>query len=122
MTFKMTVSGLAALLMLQSACAQEPFRFYNIVPCNPGREELQAKDAVELEKRTWIHIALYCLSLHPEGFPASKKADFLIGSYRKFSRALQGSKVKPGVLIQSILGHWPRVDKEEEKWTRTVDL
>ncbi len=122
MTFKMIVSGLAALMLLQSVFAQETFRFYNIVPCNPGREKLQAQDAIELEKRTGIHIALYCLTLHPEGFPASKKADFLVESYRKFSRALQGSKVKPGVLIQSILGHWPRVDKDEEKWTRTVDL
>ena len=98
------------------------FRFYNIVPCNIGREKLQAQDVIELEARTGINIALYSLTLHPEGFPARKKADLLIASYRKFSRALQDSKVRPGVLIQSILGHWPRVDKDEEKWTRTVDL
>ena len=98
------------------------FRFYNIVPCNIGREKLQAQDVIELELRTGINIALYSLTLHPEGFPAKKKADLLIESYRKFSRALQGSKVRPGVLLQSILGHWPRVDKNEEKWTRTIDL
>ena len=101
---------------------QELFRFYNVVPCNPGREELQAQDVIELEARTGIDIALYSLTLHPEGFPARKKAEYLIESYRKFSRALQGSKVRPGVLIQSILGHWPRVDKDEEQWTRTIDL
>ena len=101
---------------------QENFRFYNVVPCNPGKEELQAQDVIELEARTGIDIALYSLTLHPEGFPARKKAEFLIESYRKFSRALRGSKVKPGVLIQSILGHWPRVDKDEEQWTRTIDL
>ena len=101
---------------------QENFRFYNVVPCNPGKEELQAQDVIELEARTGIDIALYSLTLHPEGFPARKKAEFLIESYRKFSRALQGSKVKPGVLIQSILGHWPRVDKDEEQWMRTIDL
>ncbi|MBR6073825.1 MAG: hypothetical protein IKP87_00850, partial [Victivallales bacterium] len=98
------------------------FRFYNIVPCNCGREKQQARDVIELQARTGIDIALYSLSLHPEGFPARKKAALLIESYRKFSRALEGSKVKPGVLLQSILGHWPRVDKDEEKWTRTVDL
>ena len=53
---------------------QENFRFYNIVPCNIGREELQAQDVIELEARTGIRIALYCLTLHPEGFPARKKA------------------------------------------------
>ena len=102
--------------------AKDIFRFYNIVPCNIGREKLQAQDVIELEVRTGINIALYSLTLHPEGFPAKKKADLLIESYRKFSRALQGSKVRPGVLLQSILGHWPRVDKNEEKWTRTIDL
>ena len=101
---------------------QENFRFYNIVPCNIGREELQAQDVIELEARTGIRIALYCLTLHPEGFPARKKAALLCESYRKFSRALRGSRVRPGVLLQSILGHWARVDKDEESWTRTVDL
>lgn len=101
---------------------QKDFTFYNIVPCNPGNEELAAQDVIELEKSSGIDIALYSLTLHPEGFPANKKADFLIDSYRKFSNALKGSNVKPGVLIQSILGHWPRVDKNEEQWTRTVDL
>ena len=101
---------------------QDFFKFYNIVPCNIGREKLQAQDVIELEARTGINIALYSLTLHPEGFPARKKADLLIESYRKFSRALQGSKVRPGVLLQSILGHWPRVDKDEEQWTRTIDL
>ena len=108
--------------MQMKESAKDIFRFYNIVPCNPGREKQQARDVIELEARTGIDIALYSLTLHPEGFPARKKADLLIGSYRKFSRALQGSRVRPGVLIQSILGHWARVDKDEEKWTRTIDL
>ena len=102
--------------------SKEFFRFYNVVPCNVGREKQQAQDVIELEARTGIDIALYSLTLHPEGFPARRKADLLIDSYRKFSRALEGSNVKAGVLIQSILGHWARVDKDEEQWTRTIDL
>ena len=97
------------------------FAFFNIVPCQPGQEELQARSMLELEAKTGIDVALYCLTLHPEGFPASRKAEYLVESYRRFSRALQGSKVRPGVLLQSILGHWPRVDKDEEHWQRTVD-
>lgn len=46
------------------------FKFYNIVPCNPGREELQAQDVIELEARTGINTALYSLTLHPEGQPS----------------------------------------------------
>ena len=102
--------------------SQPPFAFYNIVPCTPGQEALQARDVIELESKTGINVALYSLTLHPEGLPASKKAEHLIESYRKFSRALQGSRVRPGVLLQSILGHWPRVDKDEEQWTRTIDI
>lgn len=108
--------------MQMTAAQKGKFKFYNIVPCNIGHEKQQAEDVIELEAKTGINIALYSLTLHPEGFPARKKADLLIESYRKFSRALQGSRVKPGVLLQSILGHWPRVDKDEEKWTRTIDL
>ena len=98
------------------------FCFYNVVPCSPGQEKLLADQMIELEKRTGIRIALYTLTLHPEGFPASRKAEYLTDSYRRFSSALAGSRVRPGVLIQSILGHWPRVDKDEEQWTRTINI
>ena len=98
------------------------FCFYNVVPCSPGQEKLLADQMIELEERTGIRIALYTLTLHPEGFPASRKAEYLTESYRRFSSALAGSRVRPGVLIQSILGHWPRVDKDEEQWTRTINI
>ena len=102
--------------------AKFPFAFYNIVPCLPEQEAIQAHDVIELEAKTGINVALYSLILHPQGFPATKKAEYLIESYRNFSRALQGSRVRPGILLQSILGHWPWVDKDEEKWTRTIDI
>ena len=35
---------------------QDFFKFYNIVPCNIGREKLQAQDVIELEARTGINI------------------------------------------------------------------
>ena len=105
-----------------SPIVSNQFHFFNIVPCTPGGEELQARNVIELEAKTGIDVALYSLSLHPEGFPASQKAEILIESYRRFRRALQGSRVRHGVLLQSILGHWPRIDKDEEQWTRTIDI
>ncbi len=98
------------------------FCFYNVVPCSPGQEKLLADQMIVLEERTGIRIALYTLTLHPEGFPASRKAEYLTDSYRRFSSALAGSRVRPGVLHQSILGHWPRVDGNEEAWTRTINI
>lgn len=109
------------MAMKQSIIEEKSYQFYNIVPCLPGQEELLAQGAIELEAATGIDMALYCLTLHPEGYPASRKAEKLIESYRRFSLALRGSRVHSGILVQSILGHWPRVDKNEEHWQRTVD-
>jgi len=93
---------------------QRAFKFYNIIPFSPGKEREQAENVIALEKETGIDIALYCLSLHPEGVPADRKVDSRIDSYRKFRDALKGSRIKTGILLQSILGHWPQLDEIRE--------
>ncbi len=98
------------------------FEFFNIVPYSPGEEEARAAEAAEVSKRTGITYFLYCLTLHPEGYPAMDKAERLIESYRKFSGAMAKHNLHAGVLLQSIIGHWARTDKNEEKWTRTIDI
>ena len=98
-----------------------PFKFYNIIPFSPGSEELLAKEMIEYQQRTGNDTVLYSLTLHPEGYPAFRKVEFALESYRKLKKALEGSNVKLGVLFQSILGHWPRTDKNEEPWTRSID-
>ena len=99
----------------------EPFRLYNIVPMHPGHEAEQAARCVEMYERTGEDLALYSLTLHPEGVPAKAKADRYIASYRAFAKALEGTPVRPGVLVQAIMGHWRRIDKDVEPWTRTID-
>jgi len=98
------------------------FTFYNILPMSIGEEAAAARDMIEYHQRTGNEIVLYSMTLHPEGFPARKKADTMIASYRKLKAELAGSGVKLGVLLQSVLGHWPRTDKNEEAWTRAVDI
>lgn len=100
----------------------KPFKFFNVMPFSPGKEKQVAKDMIALRDRTGIDTLLYELTLHPEGFPASKKRDILIESFRQLKHELDGSGIQMGVLVQSILGHWPRTDKDEETWTRTVDI
>jgi hypothetical protein len=100
----------------------EPFQFFNIVPFSPGCEEQAAQDMIEYVKFTGNRTVLYSLTIHPEGRPALKKAEFLVESYRKFRQALAGTDVQCGVLLQSLLGHWPRVDEDEEQWTRSIDI
>ena len=99
-----------------------PFKFYNIAPFSPGAEELLAQEMIEYQQRTGNDTVLYSLTLHPEGYPASRKVEIALESYRKLKKALEGSQVKLGILFQAILGHWPRTDKDEEQWTRSVDV
>ena len=102
--------------------APDRFTVLNIAPFSPGSEDQLAKEMVEYRDRTGGDVVLYSLTLHPEGFPAMRKAEYLVESYRKLRRALEGSGIRLGVLVQSILGHWPRVDKDEESWTRSITL
>ena len=109
------------LCLLPLAASAKGFNIYNVTAFAPGREEVAAADAVELQRRTGVDTALYSLTLHPEGRPAIEKAHRYVESFRRFKAALAGTDVRAGVLVQAILGHWPRVDKEIEGWMRTVD-
>ena len=100
----------------------DKFTVFNIAPFSPGSEEQLAREMVEYHDRTGEDIVLYCLSFHPEGFPAIRKAEYLVDSYRKLRRALENSGIRLGVLMQSTLGHWPRVDRNEEPWNRSITL
>ena len=98
------------------------FLFFNIIPYSPGKEKETAADILDYAEKTGNDIALYSLSFHPEGVPAMRKVREMLESYRKLKAELAGSNVKLGILLQSILGHWPRVDKELEPWTRSVNV
>lgn len=105
-----------------SIFAPDRFTVLNIVPCRPGQERETAADAVAFARATGNRVALYSLTLHPEGRPAVRKLETLLASYRAFAAALEGSDVRPGILIQAVIGHWPRTDKDIEPWTRTVNI
>ena len=113
--------GVLLAIVLGTLSVGENFRLYNIVPCLPGEETEAAARAVDLQRRTGVDHALYSLTLHPTGKPAMAKVERYVESFRRFRQALEGTKVRPAVLVQAILGHWPRVDRDIEPWTRTVD-
>ena len=112
----------AALVALPAVSGPSAFTFYNIMPWNEGREEESARDMVEYVERTGNPVCLYSLSVHAEGRPAMTRAMRMIESYRKVRRLVDGTPVKLGVLLQSTLGHWSRVDREIEPWQRTVRI
>lgn len=98
------------------------FTFYNIAQFSPDREAELAQDMIEYQTRTGNDIVLYMMTFQPEGRPAWTKVERQLASYRKLKRELDGSGVKLGVLVQSLLGHWPRVEKDEEPWTHSITL
>ena len=112
---------LVAAFAASVAALGADFTLYNVVPFSPGRENVAAADAKEYFGRTGNDLALYSLTLHPEGCPAIDKVRRYVESFRKFKAELAGSDVRAGILVQAILGHWPRVDKDIEDWTRTID-
>ena len=102
--------------------APDRFTVLNIAPCSVEEEKKLASEMVEYRNRTGNDIVLYSLSLHPSGRPAMDNAKKRIDSYRTLKKELEGSGVRLGVLIQSILGHWPRVEGEEEPWMRSITM
>lgn len=99
----------------------DDFKFFNVIPYNPGREEETAQDILEFYRRTGIPRILYSLSFHPQGADAMVKARRLAASFGKLRDLLSVEPgIKCGVLIQSILGHVIGAEVESEHWTRVV--
>ena len=117
----MRTAVVAAVLAAEAIAFAADFTLYNVVPFSPGRENVAAADAKDYFARTGNDLALYSLTLHPEGRPAIDKVRRYVESFGKFKAELGESGVRAGILVQAILGHWPRVDKDIEDWTRTID-
>lgn len=102
----------------------DSFTMLNIIPCRPGSEAIAAADAAEFAERTGNPYCLYSMTLYPQGKPAMKTVDAAVASYRKWAELLKGSKVKPAILLQAIIGHWTQdlAEKECESWQRAVNV
>ena len=121
MNKKRMILALGLALTAGVTTAGDSYRLYNVVPMYLGHEKEQAAKCVEMYERTGEDLTLYSLTLHPEGRPATDKLERYVASYRAFAEALKGTKVRAGILVQAILGHWPRTDKDIEPWMRTID-
>lgn len=94
----------------------------NVLPFSPGREEVVATDAIRYAKRTGNDIVLYSLSLHPQGNPAEAKLMRMLESYRTFAACLEGTNVRAGILIQSLLGHRSDAVPDATGWPKAVNI
>lgn len=126
---RQVVFGLVVGAVLGSSQAgailqDEAFTMLNVIPSRTGEEEVAAQDAIEYVERTGNQVCLYSLTLHPQGKPAMKMVDAAVASYRRWTECLKGTSVRPGVLLQAIVGHWTQdlAEKDSEKWQRAVSI
>jgi len=127
MNTKLTVVAAVAALSLGIRASEvivpDGFTMLNIIPSSDD-EKVAAADAVEFTERTGCPHCLYSLTLHPQGYPAMKTVDAAVESYRRWAKLLEGTAVKPGILLQAIIGHWTQdlAEKETEKWQRQINI
>ena len=107
--------------MINALLLAAALSFYDIVPYSPGHEAELARDIRAVHETSGLNVFLYCLSLDPSGRPAFDHVQKAMASFRKLKAELGDAPLELGILLQSIRGHWPRVDKEAEPWQRTVD-
>ena len=112
----------AIVVGMAASIFAEPLRLYDIVPYSPGSENVAVDDILRTHRETGLDTFLYSVSLDLRGKPAKANVDAAVASYRKIREGLKGSDVKLGFLLQSILGHWKRVDREIEPWQRSIDV
>ena len=118
------IAGLVGDATASEVVRADSFTMLNIIPSMPGREEVAAADAIGFVERTGNPYCLYSMTLHPQGKPASRTVDEAVESYRKWTKLLEGSKVKPAILLQAIVGHWTAdlAEKDTEPWQRAINV
>ena len=98
-------------------------RFINVVGVFPEKIDFMVSEAKRLLKESGLDEVALCLSLHPEGLPAIEKPIAYQKVFRDYKRALEGSGIKVGILLQSLIGHgWPGAPSSEEKWQKTINI
>lgn len=102
---------------------QNALRFINVAGIFPHGAECMAAEARRIREKTGVDEVALSLTLHPEGFPAIRKPQFYAKLFRQYRKALEGSGVKAGILLQSLIGHgWPGAPVSPEPWQRTVEI
>jgi len=99
------------------------FKFYNITPLFPENTAFVVDNVRRLHREVGLDCVAFCLSMHPQGAPATVHAAATLAAYREVRQALAGETgLEIGVLVQSTLGHgWSgRRQLTDEPWQRIV--
>lgn len=101
------------------------FRFYNVTPVFLDNLKFVVENTRRIVQEVGLKRFAFCLSLHPQGTPASAHADRLVEAYRYLSNELADvDGIELGILLQSTIGHgWNgKIKLTDEPWQRIVRL
>ncbi len=115
--------GFASVSCLADPQQSPKMRFINIVPFFPDRIDYMAEEAVRLYRTAGINSPAYCMTLHPEGPEPIAKAQYYAKAFAALKKKLEGTGVRPGILIQAVMGHgWNGQMLCGKPWQYTINI
>lgn len=115
---KKTLTGLCAAASAAAVCAAETvispeqLTFFNILPHQAtSNAKSHAKNMIEYQKKTGNSIVLFTVFISPTGKDYKEKIQVYARHFAELQKELQGSNIKLGLLINTVLGHAVNKDK-----------
>lgn len=97
-------------------------RLMNIVGIFPGQVDTMVAEAKRLYREAGIDETLLSMSLHRQGGERLEKAMMYKQLLREFKAQLEGTGIKVGVLLQSLIGHRNDAVVEDADWQRAENI
>ncbi len=98
-------------------------RFINVVGNFPQEIDYMVSEAKRLKDEVGLEEVALSLTLHPEGKPAFEKPLMYQKVFREYKSKLEGTGIKVGILLQSLIGHgWLGGACCEEGWQRAENI
>lgn len=97
--------------------------YINVVPFFANDIAYMVREARRVADRTGLKEIAFSLSLHPEGTPARRKAEYFRDAFAALKAALRTEPdLHAGILLQSTIGHgWSGAEPlTQEPWRHTV--
>ena len=98
-------------------------QFINIVPFFPDRLDYMVLEAKRLLDTVGITSPAYSMSLHPEGGEPLEKPRYYADRFAVLREKLNDFGIKPGILVQSVMGHgWRGQPLCGKGWQYTINI
>jgi len=94
--------------------------FFTIMPFIPSDVPFMVKEYKRFSEATGLKLLLPSMTLQPEGENPYDKADFFIKAFAELQKGLEGTDIKLGILLQSLVGHGYATSPKQNIFQTTV--